>query len=174
MLADLRIFLDVQGRERIGDLRDGLRISPAVAEVERDGGTPAGHRLFNPFELELDVASHLLDDRLHRYPPPQIRIQGEMSDQILQLRAAQDLLADGLKPGLELAGDGRSDEGLGYLVALHEHGGRRPMDVRQERRHADRADERQRKDREREPLPAAPDLESLLQHRALSDVMQHS
>ncbi len=173
LLADLRIFLDVQGGERIGDLRDRLRITPPVAEVERDGGTPARHLLRNLPELELDVASHLLDDRLRRHPVPQIRIQGETRDQIVQLPAAHDLLADRLKPGLELTGDGRSDESLGDLVALHEHGGRRSIDVRQGRRDADRAGKRHRKDREHEPPPAAPHLEPQLEHRTPSDVMRH-
>src|SRR2546422_11384447 len=91
-------------RSRVGDLRHRPWVAPPVAEVERDGGAPAAHLLFDPLEHERDIAPHLLDDTLHRHPCRQIVIEVEAHDQIRETRSTQDLLADHLESGVRQAG----------------------------------------------------------------------
>ena len=55
----------------------------------------------------------------------------------LQTRAAQNFLADRLKPCFDFAGDRRADEGLGHLTPFDEHGGGGPIDVGKARHDGD-------------------------------------
>src|SRR5439155_9178308 len=99
----LQVLLDVEGREGIGDERDRGRLIALITDREGHRGLALTSGL-DPLELELDVPAHALDDFLGWCLRPQIGVEGEAGDQGFQSRAAQDLLADRLEPGLEGTG----------------------------------------------------------------------
>src|SRR3989338_11007579 len=90
-----------------------------------------------PFELQFDTSPPPLDARLGRGPPPQVRIQVEVDDQLLQPRATQNRLANGVQSWLELAGNGRSNKSLRHLFLAYEHRSRGPVEARQSHHKAD-------------------------------------
>ncbi len=154
-LAGLQVLLDVERGQRVRDDRDRLRISPAIGEGERGGHAPAIG--VGSAQLEADVPAHPVDRLLARARPLQIGVEAHPGDQGLEPRAAQDLLADGVQPDLELAGHGGAHERLRDLLPLdhHERGGL--VEVRQAHDHRGRGGEGQEEHDDPEPLPAVPE-----------------
>ena len=164
-LADLQVLLDIEGRERVGDLCHRVRIPPTEAHRERDGGAPSPRRLHS-LELDLNIAPRLLDRRLTKArPPPQVRVEVEALDEGLEPRAAQNLLADGLQPGVHFPRHRASDEGLRYLLALHEDRRRRAIEARQRRRDGQGAGEGSGEDEERQEFAPLPHRQRQVQGR---------
>ena len=122
-LTGLQVLLDVEGREGVRDERDRARVTSLVADREGHRGLARTLHL-DALELQLDVPAHALDDLFGRDAFPQIGVEAEAVDQGFESRAAQDFLADRVEPSLEGTGHGWLHEGLGDLLAVHEHGGR--------------------------------------------------
>ena len=119
------------------------------------------------FELELDVLAHTLDDFFIRQLFAQAGVEAEPGDQSLEPRAAEDLLADGVQPALELARHRGRHKGLGYLLPLDQDQGRGSVEGGQGEDHAHRRDTRHRKDEHGEPLPSSPGCAQALDRHAL-------
>src|SRR5262249_53734593 len=112
-LADLEVLLDVEGGEGVRDLGHRLRVAPAVADGEGDGHPTPLAPLVGPSQLELDVATHPLDDLLGADALLKIGVEAEPADELLEARSTQDLLADRLEPGFQRARDRGSYQLLG-------------------------------------------------------------
>src|SRR2546425_9282452 len=91
-----------------------------------------------------------------RNPLPQIGVEAKPVDHCVEPRAAQDLLTDRLDPSLEGTGHGRPHEGLRNLLAVDKHGGRGPIDIRQEGDETRAGRHGKGKREDREPLSSAP------------------
>ena len=171
VLTDAQVLLDVEGRQRVGDLGHDLGVRATVAERERDRRAPHTGLADLP-GLELDIPSHSLDGRLRRHPS-QIAVEVEAGDQLFQARTAQGLLADGVKPGLELVGPegsnrglGQSDEGLRHFLRLHDECRGRPVDVGHRFCDGEGGREQSDEDQNRQPLPPAPHVAGQIESRA--------
>ena len=125
--ADVRVLVDIECRQRVGDVGNRFVVRARVTQFERDGRLAAAH-LFRPVQLDIDVAAHLVQHGIHRSAGPQLRVEIETRDQIGEAIAAQDLLFDHVKPALELAVHGRAHEGL-WNRPRHEDDRRRPEQV---------------------------------------------
>src|SRR5437667_259058 len=171
-LTGLQVLLDIEGREGVRHERDRGRIAPLVTDREGHRGLALAARL-RALELEPNVLAHPLDDIFGCDALPQIGVEAEAADQGFQPRAAQNLLADRVEPSLERAGHGGLHEGLRNLLAVHEHGGRGPVDVRQEGGEADARRQREGEGEDGKPLPPAPDLEQCIQAGSFPCLFRH-
>src|SRR5215510_1384161 len=63
-LAHLQILLDVEGGERVGDLRHDLRIRSTVGKRESRRGAAVSVPAGSNFQVQLDVPAHAVDELL--------------------------------------------------------------------------------------------------------------
>ena len=171
-LADFQVLFDVKGRQGVRDERHGVGIAPLIADRERHGRLALASDL-DALQLQLDVATHPLDDVFQRRPCSENGVEGEAVDQRLKSRATQDLLRDRLKARLQRARDGRLHEALRHLLAVHEHGGSRPVDVRQKGDEARAGRHGHGEHEDRQPLAPAPEGQQPLQTGSLRCLFGH-
>ena len=82
-LAVLQVALDVEGRERVGHLRDGARVAALVADGEGHGRLALPSRV-DTLEIKFDVGAHSRDDVLERDSLPQFGVEPEAVDQLFE------------------------------------------------------------------------------------------
>ena len=157
-LAALRVLLDVEGGERVGDLSDRPWISAAIAQAECDRpAAPTGW--LHAFERQLDLALQTLDEGLQGHDVSEVRVQTQARDDVRRSRATHDLLVNRLNPGLQLRRDGRSHERLGDLLSLDEHRSGGSIEIGKRDRRGDRAGARHTERHDANPLSPAPHIE---------------
>ena len=97
--ADIGVLVHVERSEDVGHARPRLRIATDIADRERDHRSARGDLRITASEIQVDVASHLLDDVVKRHAfLPQVRVQIELRDEIRQPDSAHDFLSDRLNP----------------------------------------------------------------------------
>jgi hypothetical protein len=173
-LALLRVRDHVEARERVRHLGRLLRILIAEAHRERHRAGLPERRAPLALLLELDVLAQAVGRGLQAAAPPQLRVQVEGRDELLEPRAAQDLFVDRGEPHLELVGDGRLHQRLRHLLPLDEHGGLRLVETRHEGQHAHDADQRPGKREDGDPLSPRPDGAGQIEHRLTANLVFHA
>ena len=159
---DLRADRFIRG-ERVRDLCGRLGITPPIADTERKGGVETSPRCGHASELQPDIFAHLFHDRIRRRLLPQIRIQIELGDQLVQPRTALDLLAECAQPRLELHVRQRPPRAVGCLRPFHQQRGGGLVDIRQAPGQRERRREQHREHEQRRPLAPVPHGPSRIQ-----------
>ena len=139
---DLRVLLDVERRQSVGDARDRLRMPPAKDDAEGDRPAPPLH----PRQLHLDVAPQALDGAGIFSEHSELRVEIEPVHEGHEPRLAQDFLTDHLQPGLDLDGDQRLPKSLRGPGVLDQHRGCRAVHVGKRNREGRGAGEHRAKD----------------------------
>src|ERR1035437_2782150 len=118
----------------------GLRLVPVgVREADREsrGELLLGLRGARFHNLNIDGPAHLLDDVFHGLAQAFLRIQieGGPLNQLLELRAALDLLLHGQQPFRHLRADVAGHQALGNLLRRDAHHRRGNEGIRPQKRH---------------------------------------
>ena len=110
------------------------------------------------FEFQLDITTHPFRHHLQWDSHSEVRIEVELGDQLQNPGPAQDFLADRLQSEFSLASNRRLDEGFRDLLMLHEHSGRRSVEIRQGQSETDRRNKGAGKEQDRQPPSTIPHL----------------